>query len=106
MQPYNFQTLFVTTIMENKWIGEVNWKLTELAGSKCCDYHHEIHLETSDVPQGWIQSPVLYNDSINDLDDDAKCILSKSAEDSGLWEVINTPEVSATIQRFLGRIDK
>lgn len=92
--------------MEKKWRGEVDWKLTELAGSRCCEYHHEIQLENSDVPQGWILCPVLFNDSIKDLEDDAECTLSKSAGDSGLWEVTDTPEVWATIQRVLGGIDK
>lgn len=52
----------------------------------------------------WILHPVLFNISINDLDDGSECLLSKFADDTELGEVIDTP-VTAT-QTVLDRLEK
>jgi len=61
---------------------------------------------TPSVVQGSIISVILFEIFINDLDDETKCTLRTSADDTKLGGVTDTPESCAAIQRNLNRLEK
>lgn len=87
---------------------EMDWKMTELPGLKCCGHQHRVPLEDghSWSSQGLIMWPGLCKLFINVLDGGTQCTLSKFADDKKLWGVAGRQGGCAAVLRDLHRLEK
>lgn len=87
-----------------RWLGNcLGWKAQRavIGSTKSCQ-----RSVSSGVSKELIQGPVLFNIFISDQDDGWEGTLSKLTDDTKLGQVADIPEVHASIQRDLDRLEK
>lgn len=83
---------------------EVDWKLSELLGSKGCNQRHKVELEDSHqwCTPGVNAGAIPFKDLINNVDDETEHTLGRFADNTKLGGEANTSDGCAAIQRQAG----